>query len=260
MWRDGEGRVAAYAYTSGTTSWVRLPGVAAFAFDPEQDEVTAFPDGGVTRGVVADAYRRVVLPMVQPARGNQVLHASAVRASVGVVAFCGTSGTGKSTVAFAFSRRGYPVWGDDAMCFHTSDRGVECIRLPFDLLLRPATASFFKVGSDAAPIMRADSEGEATATAPLAAVCILQSGIADGRRLSAEVVRLSAADAFTAALEHAYALGLGDRERRKHLVEQYLQLAASAPVFKVSFKRRLERLEAVVDAIEQHLRLEPPTE
>jgi hypothetical protein len=258
VWRDGEGRVAAYAYTSETTSWVRLPGVAAFAFDAEQDEVTAFPDEGLTRGAVAEAYRRAVLPMFQQTRRNQVLHASAVRASAGVVAFCGTSGTGKSTVAFAFSRRGYPVWGDDAVCFQTSDRGVHCIRLPFDLLLRPATVSFFNMGSDAARIRRAGSESEASSTAPLVAVCILQSGIADGRP-PAEVARLSSSDAFTAALQHAYALGLGKQERRKLLVEQYLELVASAPVFKVTFERRLEQLEAVVDAIERHLRLEPPT-
>ena len=260
MWRDGEGRVAAYAYTSGTTSWVRLPGVADFAFDPEQDEVTAFPDGGVTRGVVADAYRRVVLPMVQQARGNQVLHASAVRASVGVVAFCGTSGTGKSTVAFAFSVAAIPC-GETTPCASTRPtagsnasacRSIFCSGRP----LRRSSRWGWTQPRSCAQIARARLPPQL----PLLPSAFSKAGSPMAVGLSAEVVRLSAADAFTAALEHAYALGLGDRERRKHLVEQYLQLSASAPVFKVSFERGLERLEAVVDAIEQHLRLEPPTE
>lgn len=237
---------------------MRLPGVAAFAFDPKQDEVKAFPDSGVTRGVAAEAYRRVVLPMIQQARKRQVLHASAVRASAGVVAFCGISGTGKSTVAYAFSRRGYPVWGDDAVCFETSDRGIESVPLPFDVLLLPATASFFALTPEAARISSLDGESEAAAEVPLSAVCVLRRSLGTGRRSPAEIVPLPPADAFTATLEHAYALGLADKLQRRELVEQYLQLAATTPVFGVSFERSLEQLEAVVDAIEERLELEPP--
>lgn len=237
---------------------MRLPGVASFAFDPEQKEVTAFPDEGVSKGVVADAYRRAVLPMVQQTRGHQVLHASAVRTSAGVVAFCGSSGTGKSTVAFAFSRRGYPVWGDDAVCFQTSERGVDCIPLPFDLLLRPATASFFRVGPKAAPIGRPESTSETSAAVLLSAVCVLQRRTADGGRASAEVAPIPSPNAFTATLEHAYALGLRDKLRRRQLVEQYLQLAATVGVFSVRFEGDLDQLDSMVDVIEDRLGLEPP--
>ena len=258
VWRDGAGGVAAYAYTSRGTSWVRLPGIGAFAFDRKRDEVTAFPDRGVTRGVVAEAYRRAVLPMVEQARGRQVLHASAVRASAGVVAFSGTSGVGKSTVAYAFSRRGYPVWGDDAVCFETSDPGIDSIPLPFDLLLRPSTALFFKVNPDAARMRRLNSESEASAAAPLSAVCVLQPGVEIGRRPPVEVVPFTSADAFTATLEHAYALGLDDKLQRRQPVQHYLHLTATTAVFGVSFERGLEHLEAVVDEIERRLGLQPP--
>jgi hypothetical protein len=46
-----------------------------------------------------------------------VLHASAVRAGSGVVAFCARRGGGKSTLAALLSTSGYPLISDDFCCF-----------------------------------------------------------------------------------------------------------------------------------------------
>jgi hypothetical protein len=235
--------------------WVRLPGVAVFGYDPERDEVTAVVEVGMNRAVVAEAYRRVVLPMVQQARLSQVLHASGVRAASGVIAFCGTSGTGKSTVAYGFARRGYPLWGDDAVCFTASDRGMESIPLPFDLFLRVPTAAFYELAPGSIP------RSEATEAVRLGAVCVLRIG--DRLAPSEAPVRiapLASAEAFTMTLEHAYSFGLSDKEQRARLVDQYLELAATTPVYDVSFEHGLDRLEVVLDAIEQRLGLAPPPE
>src|ERR671935_59558 len=63
--------------------------------------------------------------------GREVLHASAVITARGVVAFCAVSTTGKSTIAYQFSRRGYGIWADDALAFDGADRGVTALWLPF---------------------------------------------------------------------------------------------------------------------------------
>ncbi len=46
-------------------------------------------------------------------RGALPLHAAAIRANGRAVLFCGASGVGKSTLAGAFFKRGYPVLADD---------------------------------------------------------------------------------------------------------------------------------------------------
>jgi hypothetical protein len=260
VWRDEEGRVAAYCHTALGKHWVRLPGVAVFSYDAELDEVTAVVDSDTPRSEVVEAYRRVVLPMIQQARSSQVLHASGVRTASGIVAFCGTSGTGKSTIAYGFSQRGYPLWGDDAVCFAMADRGVESTPLPFDLLLRAPTAFFFETASrPAAP--RPQIRREATEAVRLAAVCVL--GARDRSASSRSPVRiapLASARAFTTTLQHAYVFGLSDKERRARLVNSYLELVTRTPVYEVSFKHALEQLNVVLDAIEHQLGLEPPSE
>jgi hypothetical protein len=229
--------------------------VAAFRYNPELDEVVGFVDDGVDRADVAEAYRRIVLPLIQQARQSQVLHASGVCATSGVVAFCGTSGTGKSTVAYGLARRGYPLWGDDAVCFTASDRGMETIPLPFDLFLRPQTASFFATAPGSVP------GSEATEAIPLAAVCVLQAeDRPDPSESPVRITSLASTEAFTKTLEHAYSFGLSDREQRARLVDQYLELAATTPVYDVRFEHGLEQLGVILDAIEQRLGLEPPPE
>ncbi|MGZ4315344.1 MAG: hypothetical protein ACXVRS_05875 [Gaiellaceae bacterium] len=250
--------MAAYAHTARGSHWVRLPGVAVFGYDPEQDEVTAVVDSGMSRPEVAEAYRRVVLPMIQQARRSQVLHASGVRTALGVVAFCGTSGTGKSTVAYGLARRGYPLWGDDAVCFATSERGIESIPLPFDLLLRAPTASFFDSASDPVNTIP-ETKGGATEAVRLGAVCVLRADESSSSTGSpVRILALASAEAFTATLQHAYTLALSDTDHRTRLVDNYLELVATTPVYEVSFERGLERLDLLLDAIEDRLALAPP--
>jgi hypothetical protein len=236
---------------------VHLPGLAAFRFDPAGDLVTAFPAVEASRSEVVDAYRRAVLPIIQQRRAHQVLHASGVRAAEGVVAFCGMSGTGKSTLAYGFAHRGYPLWGDDAVCFTAAERQIESIPLPFDVLLRPAAASHFDVPAPEPGVREASADAETTAPSPLSAVCVLEKDATS--RAAAVVTRLSAADAFTAVLQHAYASGLEDVDRRDILVREYLQFVATTPVFHVRFRRGFEHLDEVVQTIELRLGLEPPT-
>jgi len=57
--------------------------------------------------------RNLLLGMVLHQRGRLVLHASAVSINGGAAIFLGPKGTGKSTTAAAFHRRGYPLLDDD---------------------------------------------------------------------------------------------------------------------------------------------------
>jgi hypothetical protein len=251
-WRDATGVVAVSAYIEGDRSWIQLPGLGKFVFDAANDKVTAFPDAGTTSAEVMAAYGRAALPIIQQRRGHQVLHASGVRATTGVVAFCGASGSGKSTLAYAFAHHGFPVWGDDAVCFNVTEQELVAIALPFDLFLRPSTATHFSLS----PGTPRHQPGEELTTARLSAVCVLKERETSAG--SAEVTPLVGAEAFAAMLEHAYVMGLDDHDRRRCYIEEYLQLVTTTPVFALRFPHDLGQLDSVVDTIVRRLELEPP--
>jgi len=68
---------------------------------------------GLTGGLTGIAYQRGLLP----------LHASAIDTGKTCFAFCGESGTGKSTLAAILAQAGYPLLCDDLMIVHPDRDG-----------------------------------------------------------------------------------------------------------------------------------------
>ena len=117
--RNADGSIWAYSYANGSEQWMHLPGIGSFSFGSRREEVLMVPeprDAADRMGrQIEDTYQRAVLPMALQAHGEEVVHASACMTEGGVVAFCGRSQTGKSTVAYGLHRRGYRVWADDTL-------------------------------------------------------------------------------------------------------------------------------------------------
>src|SRR5438045_2629057 len=131
VWREQD-QVCAYGYAADGARWMHVPDLATFRLGRE---VAAFTLPSADPDLIRDAFERNVLPMAIQALGGEALHASGVVGSSGVVAFCGESGTGKSTLACALSARGYRLWADDAVAFEPGDGGLVAVPLPFQLRL-----------------------------------------------------------------------------------------------------------------------------
>ena len=236
-WHDRNGRLAAYGHAED--GWLHLLGVGTFTFGPGRIEVSANP--GVSADAIDDAHRRLALPLVLAALGTQVLHGSAVLTPAGVVALCAPSGVGKSTLAYALTRRGLDPVADDAVSLQLTGAAPEVIPLPFALRLRLPSKAHFSVNGELA------SE---PATAPgglrLAAIFTLERQ----ERGELSVDRLPEAQAFPAVLMHAYSFGLADPARRRQMVDGYLRLASCVPVFRVIMPDDLNTLDSTLDAIE----------
>lgn len=84
------------------------------AADAEDDAVRLFLQGSAFGALL---HQRGVLP----------LHASAIRVNGKAVLFCGISGVGKSTLAGAFFKRGYPVLADDICALSSTDEGISMV-------------------------------------------------------------------------------------------------------------------------------------
>jgi len=249
IWRDTEDAIVAYSAMVDGQHWIDMPGAARFRFEATGGAVEAHPHPPANPARVHDAYRRAVLPLVLQVRGTEVLHASAVRSPRGVVAFCAGSGTGKSTLAAALGRRGYPVWADDAIAVDTSSIPVTTARLPFQIRLRPAAAALVRGDRPAMGVAGSEISGEgAVEQVAMAAACVLRR--TDRVAGAVAVEALSPSAALPALLAHAYCFSLQDAERKRRMLRHYASLAARVPVFEVRIESGLGRLPEVLDGVE----------
>ena len=240
VWRDQAGTVCAWGQTVNGEHWIHVPAVAAFVFFPDRPTVSAVAAEAADRDLLEDAFRRTVLPLALQAQGRQVLHASAAEIDGRVAAFCALSGTGKSTVAGALSRRGHALWADDAVCFEIAGRTVVARGLPFALRLRPESAQL--LGGDGA-----DRSEAAPPDKPLAAVFVLERAPAG---TGVQVIPLPQAEAFRAAMTHGYCFTLADADHRRAMIGDYFDLVERVPVHRLRFEPGLGQLDEMLDAIE----------
>jgi hypothetical protein len=251
IWRDRDGRLSAWAQTVGDDQWMYVPGVASYRIGSGSQEIVAIPHSSEATDLVVGGYWRAVLPMAVQLGGREVLHASAVGTAAGVVGFCAPSMTGKSTLAYQLSRRGYGLWSDDALAIDTTGTAIKAFALPFQLQLREPYDDEGRARSSAPACSGAE------ASVPLAAVCTLERARSADVPEPARVRRLSPAEAFPLLLSHAYCYSLGRIERNRALVGHYIDLAARVPVFNVVFRPGLEHLPAVLSTIERVVGMTP---
>jgi hypothetical protein len=226
VWRDWRGVPRAYGYTLDGDHWFRLPELGSFRFTVAREWVEAWVPDPVPRREVEEAFRRHVLRFVLQARGDELLHASAVAMPRGAVAFCGSSGVGKSTLAHQFSRRGHRPIADDALLFEPAGGTIRVFPLPDG------------------------SRGEASFQ--LAALFVLERSM-EGDPATPEIVALRNASAFPLLLYHGHCFSFRDKRRLRLMAERYLQLAASVPTYRVRYTRDIDRLPELLDAVERKL-------
>jgi hypothetical protein len=255
VWCDAAGIPYARCFARGHEAWTIVPDVCTFRFDPRAERVMALGAGVLPSVVIEETYGRIVLPLVLQFAGREVVHASAVLTRAGVVACCGPTGTGKSTIAFGLSRRGYPLWADDAVVVDMSGLAPVSIPLPYKARLRPTAAAFFARESGCT-----DSSQRLTSSVSerLAAVCLLKRLDPLGSAWL-EVRRLTGAGAVAALLDNALCFSFHNYDRKRLMLEHYMQLAAQVPVLELSFRAGLDVLPHVLDEIEAVLDHEWPS-
>jgi hypothetical protein len=252
VWHENNGSVCAYGYTASGQHWMHFPGLGTYCFSRHSDEVTAFAQPSTRLDWLRDTFHRSVLPMALQVFGKEALHASAIETAYGTIAFCAISESGKSTIAYGLSRRGHPLWADDAVVFEISDRGVWAHPMPFAIRLRPASAQYFRFPQiDADKPTGCDFVSEVKVKpVPLAAVCLLERG---ERLEPVRIRRILPIHAFPAVLSHAYCFSLRDMERKQRMMHAYLALVREVPVFKIRFSTGLQSLPQLLDSIEQEI-------
>jgi hypothetical protein len=103
---------------------LRFPGLADFGVAAEGERIWCRPGPRLPPSTLHHLLLDQVLPLAIGRAGRLVLHASAVHVpGVGAVAFAGTTGRGKSSLAAALARRGCPVITDDCLVLDDGTAG-----------------------------------------------------------------------------------------------------------------------------------------
>jgi hypothetical protein len=251
VWRDADGRLCAVGFRDGDGHALFVPEIGTFSFRADADVITLRPVPASDADLIDDAYHRIALPLALQFSGSEVLHGSAVRFADGIVALCGRAGAGKSTLAYALGRRGHALCADDAVAFDPGGASPTVRSLPFRMRLRPESADWF----DAPSLLKGHERTTAWvpgASAPLLTVFVLArpDGLPPGR---IAIERMPAAEAFTAVLPHAYYVVLDDLAANRRLVNAYLDLVQTVPVFALEFHPALEAVDDIVAAIEKEV-------
>jgi hypothetical protein len=253
VWRDRHGVLGALSHQQGGERWLHVINLASFKLELDHLEVIAIPAEDVPHELVEDEFQRTVWPTALQLQGWEVLHGSAIQTAGGVVAFCALSETGKSTLAYALTQRGHSLWADDAVLLNFSAKDISASTMPFQVRLRPASASYFgHAASESDTVFgRVRREGKKSQEqGPLKAICLLEK-LPETSETTLSITQVSATEALPELLKHAIYFSSQDKERKREMMGHYLSLAMQVPIFRVSFCHGFDRLPALLAALEQ---------
>jgi len=241
VWRDLDGSVCGRSLIAGHDRWLDWYDVGLLAFNDRSPVVRVWPVRGMTLESARAEFDRMLRPIVLQALGWQALHAGAALTSEGALLFCGRSGAGKSTTAYALGQMGWTQLADDQVVWQLHDGRPKVQALPFKPRLRPL--SHARLGDKTSPRSPwPTSQG----LIPMAAIYLLEQRT-DGAPVS--ISRVAPAQAFSALLPHAHCFDLSDVDATRVFTDDYLTLASEVPVFKVRYAPDLDRLPELLHTI-----------
>jgi hypothetical protein len=235
-WLDDSGRVIANSFSREDLHWLEWPGVGVFAFSAGSREVRVWPEPRARRETIVETFSRKARPIILQALGEgQVLHAGASVGPRGLLAFCGRSGSGKSTLSFAMQEVGYWQFADDVLLLRLKQDQIIARQLPFVPNLRPPSFAYFPQARH----RRASSTRAHSPDVRLIAIFLLQqtAGLA-----SPNISLMPPARAFSELLPLAHCFDMEGLTHTRRLVEDYLQVVARVPTFKLEYSPDLQEL------------------
>lgn len=259
-WKDDDGVISMAAAQRDGTYLIRFPGLADFTVDATLAIVQVFPSPATDEGVLAHLLVDQLIPRLLNQQGRLVVHASSVALPDGkVVAFLGTTGQGKSTLAAALMEYGCELITDDCLLLGCEQNLVLAVPAYRSLRLWPdSMGALFRGPSNFLPISPSmdkyqwilpDTSSIGVA-ARLAAVFVLSPppGMADPSQSRIEALR--GAEATMALVQSLFVLDIESTAVVQRNVQQSAQVAACGlPMFRLVYPRSYEGLSELFGMI-----------
>ncbi len=236
---------------------IRVRGMADFLLSTAADEIRCYARKTTSAETIRHLFLDLVLPVALSRRGRLSVHASAVALAGGAVGFLGGSGQGKSTLAMAFSRRGFPLLCDDSMVVKmpAGDGLPQVIpAYPGARLWPDSVEALFDEEPESTPVAQYSEKrrflgaegGDGGGTgAPLLRLYMLASA----ETAEIRVERLTPRDAIIELIKCSHLLDVTDREMLKVKFNQVSALAEAVPCFRLGFPHDYARLGEVCEAV-----------
>jgi len=201
-----------------------------------------------------------VIPLVINLRGEEALHASAVLAQVGVIAFSGTTGAGKSTIAGEFFRAGHPLFSDDCLVLMGKKQGIYAIPAYPELRLWPDAAKWFFGGNNNYRAVahytdknqveiEAKEEMFCIESQALKRIYVISDSTEAEGKTNIVIEPLPSRDSFIALVQCFFRLDITDRDMLTRQFRFLERVASTVSIRRLIFPRDFNLLPAVREAI-----------
>lgn len=239
---------------------LRFPGHADFLISRAGSEINCRPLPDVSESTIRHLLLDSVIPLILSRREPLVLHASAILADSGAIAFIGTSGQGKSTLAASHGQRGYPLISDDYLVVReVAGTWVAIPSYPGVRLLPKSSDGIFQTAPPTAEVApytakRRISDLEllpfADAPASIQSLYILDD---EGQAPPEPAVEpISPRETFMKLVSSSFNLDITDKELLRHQFATLNRIVAALPCFRLRYARDFGTLPAVSRAIAIH--------
>jgi hypothetical protein len=239
---------------------LRFPKLADFMLDSTGHQI-ACTNAGDLVNLVTLRHLAIdhVMPRVLNLLGIDSLHATAVAAPAGAIAFVGDTGIGKSTLSASLHLAGFESFCDDCLVLREEDNRITAT--PAYPGVRLWDDSFKALMSDAEPgtpvaqytgktRLLGDVSGFRAQPLPLARIYLLQRSAAKGPDdVTPMPAQVSPAEAFPVLLGASFPLDLTDTAmltRHFHLINR---VAATVPIRRLTIPNDFAALPAVRTAV-----------
>ncbi len=247
-----EGTVGLRIEGDGQRYLLRFAGVADFVVTPAERAITCTPGPETGPATVRHLLLDHVVPHILALDGSLVLHASAVVAGAGAVAFVGPSGAGKSSLAAGFVAGGATLVSDDFIRLVEAGRGFAAVPTYPGVRLWPdSAAAFAGDGATARPVSETNAKRRVVAgtlapgpAVPLRAIVLLGDPAEE-----VSVRPVPARDAMMALYPQAFRVERSGRERQVAELDRFTRLVTSTALLRAGYPRDYTALPAVRAAI-----------
>lgn len=238
--------------------YLRWSGLFEFLVDHDGKRVFIHRLGGVSREAFHSYLLGPALSFALLKLGIEPLHATTLVVDGFGVSFMGDCGYGKSSLAAAFLREGYPVLTDDLQVLGETPDGLMAYPGPPRIKLFPeigaeilgTSARGVPMGPFASKLIIPLDQHQAWAEAiPLKAIYLLAPPAAGAQPDKVTIRRLSARKALLELLRNTFNRAIVDSDRLERQFFWFARLASTVPIKLLSYPRTLSALGAVHRAI-----------
>lgn len=239
---------------------LRFPDQADFLISRAGSGIKCQPSPDVSETTVRHLLLDSVIPLILSRREPLVLHASAILSDSGAIAFIGTSGQGKSTLAASHGQQGYPLISDDYLVLR-EDAGawVAIPSYPGVRLLPKSTDGIFQATPPSAEVASYTSKRRISdlellpfADSPSNIQCLYVLDEEGQAPPSPVVEPISPRAAFMKLVSSSFNLDITDKERLKRQFATLKHIVAALPCFRLRYARDFGALPAVSRVIALH--------